>query len=193
LAEDQRAMREELRALAEDQRALKAEVRALAEDLRKLTQLVARLIDKVAWLDGAMLEITYSRKVGGYFGSWLRRPQVVDTEELWDQLDAHLNRDERKDALLTDVVIRGRVTNLADRPEAYLVVEVSAVIDENDVTRAIRRAELFRRAGYPAIPTVAGRIATSTADALAESRGVALLEDGTDRHWERALACWPVA
>jgi hypothetical protein len=94
---------------------------------------------------------------------------------------------------LTDLVVRGRVAGLPGRPEAYVIVEISAVIDDHDVERAIVRAESFRRAGLPAIPAVVGRQATGDAKALAETRGVAMLEDGHELYWDQALAQWPTA
>lgn len=66
------------------------------------------------------------------------------------------------------------------------------MIDDHDVERAIRRAELYRRAGYSAIPAVAGREATGGAKALAEGRGVAMLQDGQESYWNEALSHWPV-
>jgi uncharacterized coiled-coil protein SlyX len=172
---------------------LEQTVQELAEDLRRLTDRVDRLTDKVASMDGVLLESDYARKVSGYFGRWLRRAKVVDPDELWDQLESHLDHEEIQTALLSDLVVRGRATRLADRPEVYLIVEISAVIDEHDVERAIRRAELFRRARFPAIPAVAGRGASGTAKALAAGRGVAMLRDGQESYWDEALTRWPIA
>ncbi len=160
--------------------------RETAEHLRRLT-------DKVGAMDGVLLESDYARKVPSYFGQWLRRAKAADLGELWDQLESHLGHEDTRYALLADLVVRGRVAQLADRPDAYLVVEISAVIDDHDVERAIRRAELFRRAGLPAIPAVAGREATGAAKALAEGRGVAMLQDGQEFYWDQALTHWPTA
>jgi len=72
------------------------------------------------------------------------------------------------------------------------VVEVSAVVDEKDVDWAARRAELFRRAGYPALPVVAGSEVTEGSVAAAQDRGVVMVDDGRGRFWGAALAKWPL-
>jgi len=172
---------------------LTARVDQLAARMDELAEKTGRLTDKVGWMDGVLLELLYGKKVPGYFGRWLRRARAVDLDELWDALESALGHEETHDALMTDLVVRGRVAALADRPEAYLIVEVSAVIDQYDVERAVWRAELFRRAGFPAIPAVAGREATGSARLLAEARGVAMLEDGKESYWDRAMARWPVS
>jgi uncharacterized coiled-coil protein SlyX len=179
-------LEEVVRELAEAQRVAEVRLGMVEEHLRRLT-------DKVGLMDGTMLELDYARKVPGYFGPWLRQASAVDLGDLWDQLESRLGHEETKYALLADLVVRGRVARLADRPDAYLIVEISAVIDENDIERAIVRTESFRRAGLPAIPAVAGREATREAKALAETRGVAMLEDGKESYWDQALAHWPAA
>ena len=172
---------------------LTARVDQLAARMDELAEKMGRLTDKMGWMDGVLLELLYGKKVPGYFGRWLRRARAVDLDELWDALESALGHEETHDALMTDLVVRGRVATLADRPEAYLIVEVSAVIDQHDVERAVWRAELFRRAGFPAIPAVAGREATGSARWLAEARGVAMLEDGKESYWDRAIDRWPVS
>jgi hypothetical protein len=178
--------------LAEAQRRTEQQVRELAEAQRLTSLHIRQLVDRVGMHDGTILELEYSRKVPGYFTRWLRRAKAVDASEVSEQLEARLTEEELDDALLADLIVRGRVSQLPDHPEAYLIVEVSSVIDEHDVERAIRRAELFRRAGFRALPAVAGRSATSVAANLAEYRGVAMLDDGKKRFWEETLAKWPI-
>ena len=72
--------------------------------------------------------------------------------------------------------------------EIWIAVEVSSVVDENDVTRAMRRAALLRRAGRPVVPAVAGE---RVDDRAREAPGIArvlVLEDGGAHQWESALA-----
>ena len=154
---------------------------------RRLT----RVEDKLGELDGSVLEMQFDRKAPAYFGRWLRRPQVIGHEQLWDRLEPHLSAEERQDALLIDLVVEGR---LRDEPESvlcYLTVEVSSVCDWSDVERAARRARLFRQAGLPALPAVAGRSITDTALAVAQEHGVVVVDDGRGRFWDEALAKWP--
>ncbi len=75
-------------------------------------------------------------------------------------------------------VLRGR--RWTDDAEAYLIAEVSVGIGEDDVERAVRRAELLHRAiERPVIAAVAGRGITPQASALAREYGVWRILDGT--------------
>jgi hypothetical protein len=61
----------------------------------------------------------------------------------------------------------------------YLVVEVSALVDRQDVVCASDRASVLRRAtGAPVVPVVAGEGITPEAAAAAQERGVATVLDG---------------
>ena len=207
LAEAQRQTEQRLDALAEAQRKTEQRLervetaveelavaqRQTEQHLRELAERVKWLTDKVAWLDGAVLELHYERRVGGYFAWWLRRAKAVPRDDLWDPLETHLSHEETRDALMADLIVRGRVIDHPDCPEVYLIVEISSIVEDHDVERAIRRAELFRRAGFPAIPAVAGRDSTPGANAWAESHGVAMLRDGRQFFWDTALERWPVA
>jgi hypothetical protein len=66
-------------------------------------------------------------------------------------------------------------------------VEVSAVVDQEDVDRAVRRAEALRQAGLPVIPTVAGEDVTRGGQDAAQEDHVLLLQDGKAQFWEEAL------
>ena len=68
-------------------------------------------------------------------------------------------------------------------------VEVSAVIDCEDVVHGRRQADLLRKAGYPAIPVAAGEEVTPGAREEARIQGVALvLEDESRLLWDEALS-----
>jgi hypothetical protein len=49
---------------------------------------------------------------------------------------------------------------------------------------------MLRKAGYAAIPAVAGREVTSVAEEVAYGQGVLLIRDGRADFWEQALARW---
>lgn len=66
------------------------------------------------------------------------------------------------------------------------------MVDHADVVRAVRRAELLRRAGLPGLPVVAGEEATLGAESEARARSVVILQDGAAQFWDEALAAWPV-
>ncbi|MGC8779758.1 MAG: hypothetical protein ACP5UQ_02740, partial [Anaerolineae bacterium] len=77
---------------------------------------------------------------------------------------------------------------LPQEPEVWLAIEVSAVVDRNDVERARRRAVLLRKAGMAAIPVAAGEEITDGARQLARGENVVLLQDGQRLFWDEALA-----
>jgi hypothetical protein len=61
------------------------------------------------------------------------------------------------------------------------------VIDMHDVERAQRRANVLRKAGYRAIPTVAGdEVALGVEEATATGN-VLLIQNGQKRFWTGAL------
>jgi hypothetical protein len=137
-----------------------------------------------------MLEMKYRNKASAYFGRLLRKPRVVEPDSLWDDLEAHLSPEEMTDVLLVDLIVRGRPRTQPEAVEVWLAVEVSAVVDWQDVERARRRAELLRRAGYRAIPVVAGERATWGAEDQARQHQVAMLQDGQVFLWDEALQAW---
>ena len=193
------ALQEAVAALQEAVAALQEAVAALVEAQQRteiqLAGLAAshqRLVDKFGEVEGHTLEQAYREKAVAYFGRLLRRPQVVSLNSLWDVLEARLTSDELDEALLLDLVVRGRPRLGEDREEVWLAVEVSVVVDMGDVTRARRRAELLRRAGYRAIPVVAGKTVTQGAEAEARDQSVVMLQDGRSSLWDEALARWIV-
>jgi hypothetical protein len=177
------ALSEHVRALAEAQRRAEEQIRILAEAQQQTDQRLKALTDRVGDIQGQVLEWHYREHAPAYFDDLLRRIHVVTAQELANLLDEPvakgvLSRAERKDILMSDVVLRGR--RWADDAEAYLVAEVSVGIGEDDVERALRRAELLHRAiERPVIPAVAGRGITPQASARARECGVWRILDGT--------------
>jgi hypothetical protein len=191
------ALVEQVRSLTEAQQGneerlsrLGSIVEILVEQVRALTEAQQRTERTVGDLKGDMLELTYQNKAGAYFGPLLRRLQVVKPHTLEDRLEVHLSEEEFKDVLLLDLLVSGRPRHHPDIPEVWLAIEVSAVIDQEDVDRARRRAELLSRAGYQAIPAVAGKQATLGAESEARTHKVVLLQDGRIFLWEEALQAW---
>jgi len=176
-----------LDALIERVDALTARVDALAENQRQMQETMSRLVDKVAQLDGHMLESAYRDKAASYFGPLVRRSRVVPFDVVEETLDSHLSESDLLDVLKLDLVVRGRPRRAPDAPEVWLAIEVSAVVDIGDVQRAQQRAAYLRRAGLHAVPVVAGRDVTRGADEAARREAVVLLQDGQNEHWEAAL------
>jgi ribosomal 50S subunit-associated protein YjgA (DUF615 family) len=148
---------------------------------------------KLGQLVGDNLERRYRERAYAYLGQILRPVHAIPIQDMLAQLELHLQDAEVDDLLPLDVLLRGRIrerdAQTGARPEVWLAMEISAVVDKGDVERAMRRAALLRKAGLLAIPTVAGETATEGASLNAELHNILLLqEDGQRHHWEEALA-----
>lgn len=160
------------------------------EQIAKLAEAQRRTMDTVGDLKGRVLEADYRDKAVAYFGRWLRRPQVVDMNSLWETLEARLPDEALDDVILLELVVRGRPRKSTRVKEVGLAVEVSAVVDRADVALARRRAALLQQAGYRVIPVVAGESSTSGAEEEVRLHKVAMLQDGRGFFWDEALLAW---
>jgi hypothetical protein len=142
---------------------------------------------------GTLLEMRYAQRATSYFGKFLRRIRTIlpdnldrETEELFF---SRLADWEREDALAIDILLTGRLIHppSPDFTDLFLAVEVSFTVDRNDIERAQRRTELFRKAGLRVIPVVAGEQLTAGASDLLDDAPVLLMLDGHSQGWERAL------
>ncbi len=146
---------------------------------------------KLGQLIGDNLERRHRERAYAYLGQILRPVHAIPIQDMLAQLELHLQDAEVDDLLPLDVLLRGRIrerdAQSGARPEVWLAMEISAVVDKGDVERAMRRAALLRKAGLLAIPTVAGETATEGASLNAELHHVFLLQDGQRLHWQEAL------
>ena len=134
--------------------------------LDSLTEVVKRLSDDVGTLKGKGLETHYRLHGSPFFGSLLRRPHVLSSEELSDILDpgmdqGSLSSDEALEIRRADLVVRGTLRE--DRKLVYLAVEVSWTVDLEDVERAARRGAYLAKTGLSVLPVVAGETIRSGA------------------------------
>ena len=132
------------------------------------------------------LEQSYREKAHAYFGRVLRRVNVVSFHEIEDKVE-ELPPSERDSILLLDLIVRGRPRTVDNPPDVYLAVEVSAVIDRNDVGRALQRAAVLRSLGYIVVPVVAGEKVTKGGLASAQEDAVAVFQDGKYFYWDESL------
>lgn len=169
-------------ALAAGLETLTRRVDALAEQMAVLATAMTRLASDVGDLKGDVLELRYRSHLNAYFHGVLRRLRLVTDEELGRLADEArqrrvLTEEEAADLLRSDLVALGRRPE--DGAEAYLVVEVSAVVDSNDVRRAARRAGLLSNiTRLPAVAAVAGNDVTEAARTEARNAGVWCVLDG---------------
>lgn len=197
LAEAQRRTEERVAGLAEVQQRgedrlsrLEEAIQDLVREVRALVVSLSRTQDTVGDMKGRLLELTYKEKVGGYFGHLLRRVRVVELTTLEDALESNLSPGEFREVFRLDLLASGRPRIRPEEPEVFLAVEVSSVVDQNDVDRAERRAKLLQQAGYRVLPVAAGEQITRGAEESARVQKVVLLRDGQALFWEEALEFW---
>ena len=190
--EARRSNDERFAELAEFQRRTDERFAELAEAIRQLTlrfeEAQQRNDNQFADIRGKLLEIEYRNKIGAIFGGRLRKPRVVDAGDVWDMLRDQLGEAEIRRIVAADLIVRGELLRAQGEGELWLVVEVSSVIDRNDVARAAERAALLRKAGLMVVPVVAGQRLTQGAVTLAEEFGVAIARNGGLDGWDKALA-----
>ena len=174
--------------LAQAQARTERRVEELAQAQIRTEQTIARMQITLGDLKGRQLERDYRDKAYAYFGALLRRVQVVSLQDLEEDLQQHLSDQQIGDLMPLDLLINGQPRRQPDAPRVWLAVEVSAVVDQNDVERAQRRAAILQEAGYRAIPTVAGEQITPDAEEAAREAHILVLRDGRAEFWEEALA-----
>ena len=177
-----------VQALAEAQARTEACLKSLTSSVEDLVKSQKQIVDTVGGMKGRMLEITYRERVVAYFGRMLRRPHVVSINDLWETLENRLSKFELDDLLELDLLVQGRPRERPELGDVWLAVEVSSVVDKGDVERAQQRAALLCKAGYRAVPVVAGDALTQGATELVRDAPVVLLLDGRSKGWEPALA-----
>ncbi len=177
--------------LAQRVERIQTDISDLKADVSTLKTDVSALKTEVATLKGSDLERKYRRRAEAYFGKLLRRPRALAPDEMDDamyaEIEARLTLDELNDLFHLDLFVWGRPKSQPDAPPVWLVIEVSSVIDSHDVERAQRRADTLRKAGYRAIPTVAGEQITTGAEEKASAGNVLLVRDGNVQFWDEAL------
>ncbi|MCL6647654.1 MAG: hypothetical protein K6U89_04910 [Chloroflexi bacterium] len=185
--ESQRRLEAAVAALAEAQQRTEERLSLVEARLDRVEERLSRVETRVGDLVGDNLERRYRERAGAYFGRTFRRPTPVDLSDLRELLEQRLPTPAVDDVLIADLILRGRLATDGTE-ENYLLLEVSAVVDERDVERAVRRASLLRRAGLPTLAIVAGEDATAVAREAVTEQRVALLLDGSPQNWEAALA-----
>jgi len=180
--------------LAAAQARTEACVAELAQAQKRSEALLATLNRRQDEMLGDILEARYARRAFSYFGRWLRRIRVALPGELASvmeqTLESRLSPDELHDLLQIDLLISGRprAAEMGSDGEIWLAIEVSAVVDQGDVTRARQRAALLGKAGYRAIAAVAGQSLTEGAAALLQGTPTVQILDGRSQGWEEAFA-----
>ena len=176
LAEGQQTLAEGQRAIVSEQQVIVAEQQAIVAEQKVMSARMARIENDLGSVKGWGLELLCARRPGMIGrGLDLLRMRTVDPGEVNEMAaDAYDNstitREEHDQIILADVIYRG--VKASDRTACYAVLEVSYVVDINDVRRAIARADILSRiTGMDAVSVVAGDRITEGAQTAAETHG----------------------
>jgi hypothetical protein len=147
-----------------------------------------KIEQRLGKVDGRTLEMEFRDKAAAYLGTVLRGVRVISAGDLAEDLAGVLTEEEWQELLRTDVVLRGRASLGGQRVEVMVAVEVSVKVDQDDVSRAARRAALLRKKGWKSLAVAAGEDAAEGVIEMAARLGVAVLKDGQQFNWPEALA-----
>lgn len=194
-------LRQVVQQLADEQQKIWQAIAELTERIKQLEQTMKSLLewqivlegvlkpmrDRFADLVGWRLQSRYAETPYAYFGRCMKRIRRVDLSEIEDDVRRLLDVREVNDFFRVDVVLKGKPLAKPEQ-EVYVVLEVSAEIDSDDVVRASRRAALLRRVGYPAVAAVGGQNIDDIVRDKARNLRVVVALDGSTEGWEEALA-----
>ncbi|MCE2393934.1 hypothetical protein J4G02_04980 [Candidatus Poribacteria bacterium] len=169
---------------------LTEQVAELTREVRELTENQQRIDNTASRLKGESLEWSYRNKIYGHFGYLMRRLKVVDLSTIDEALETTLTSGEFRDVFRLDLLATGQLRESPRGPEVWLAIEISSVVDSNDVDRAWRRASLIRRVSPLVLPVAAGERATAGAETAACDQNVVLMTDGQAQFWDVAVSAW---
>ncbi len=183
LAEVQRRHYEEFAAHRQEFLEYRAETDRRFAELATAIQALAQRVDNLDGLVRGWVHEDRYRTRPRRYRRLLLDPHILSTEAreaLLRQAEAagRLTPEEAAELEDADVLVQGR--SRATGGEAFLVVEVSAKVDTDDVERAVERAEILRKARPEAevIPVAAGPEIHPLAARAARDQGVWWLTDG---------------
>ncbi|WP_322794836.1 hypothetical protein [Thermoflexus sp.] len=183
LAEAQRRHYEEFAAHRQEFLEYRAETDRRFAELATAIQALAQRVDNLDGLVRGWVHEDRYRTRPRRYRRLLLDPHILSTEAreaLLRQAEAagRLTPEEAAELEDADVLVQGR--SRATGGEAFLVVEVSAKVDTDDVERAVERAEILRKARPEAevIPVAAGPEIHPLAARAARDQGVWWLTDG---------------
>lgn len=171
-------LREETAALSNNQADFRAEVdqRFDAADVRfsGIDEKLVNLTIQVDDLRRRSLERDFRDKVHAFVGTFLLGTRIVTPDQLPGLYEAYesgdLSEEDYRRVIATDAVVRGRRKGAQET--SYVAVEVSATVDEKDVERAKRTADILRQLGLESEALVFGNKIRDEAQAIAERSSV---------------------
>lgn len=155
------------------------EVRVLRQDVNRLDGQMQMVINDLARLKGSDRENFYRSRAASIFGRLLRSVRLTDTNRLFDQIAERFPGDRNKmnEIGLADLIVEG--TGRESGVPKMVVLEASWTVDQSDVERAVRCAEILRQLGYNAVPAVGGEEIREDALQMTLEQGVLAIVNGT--------------
>ncbi|MCX7688803.1 MAG: hypothetical protein N2045_12620 [Fimbriimonadales bacterium] len=175
-------MRQEIETLKAGQEQLRAEMHReigrLDERYNQLREVVNGILKDLAVLKGSDRERYYRERAPAIFGLHLRKVRLLDMGDLLDEIATRiqLSPEEEKELLSADGIFYA--LKKTTREPIYVVLEVSWVVDSNDLERVLRRAQILQRAGSPAVPVLGGVEVVDEVKQAAQAGQVVLVSDG---------------
>ncbi len=156
--------------------------RAQSERIDRVEAKLQRMENDLGFLKGSDRERYYRDNAPSVFGRYLTGIYIPPRDKLVDdaQVVRPLSDEELDELLFTDLIVCGK--RRKDRNLLYVVLEISWVIDRNDVERASRRAQILAERGYAVAPAVAGNGVLPDALEEAQAQEVAVLLEGRTIH-----------
>ncbi|GIV09025.1 MAG: hypothetical protein KatS3mg019_1116 [Fimbriimonadales bacterium] len=152
--------------------------REMREGFERQGAQIKRNTDDIAELKGLSLEEKFRNQARSWFSRYLKKVRIIaatDVEEMLPE-DQPLTEQESEALSNTDLLVFG--IDKRDGRECIYAVEVSWVVDSNDVARAVQRARILAQHGLPAAAVAAGREITEGAREQASQLGCGLWING---------------
>ncbi len=132
------------------------------------------------------LHAKYQQRIGSYWGKWSLRIKVVEVNSLED--DERIPEEAYNELLRLGLLAKGKIKYHPDRPDVWLAIEISTMVNIEDVTRVRQRADFLCQAGYPTLAVAWGPECSHAATDLAQQTKVVVMQDGgTLSGWDAAL------
>lgn len=164
---DIKDLKTDVAVLKTDVAGLKTDVAGLKTEMQEVRTELREVKTDVADLKGSDLEWQFRERPFAYLSRFARRLRPVTDTQLAELVEDGLDRGalpeaEAEELRLLDAVAVGRSRRGdsidAESEPVYLAVEVSWVIDDHDLQRAVRRARLLEQlTGCRTLPIVAGQ------------------------------------
>lgn len=140
---------------------LEQDVGTLKQDVGTLKQDVGTLKQDVGTLKGKVLEVDHRTKASNIFGMILRNGRNASefVSSKLDEAENHgiLTPQETDFVMAADLLWMGTIRRGKFMDETLVLIgETSWTIERDDVERAVRKAEVLKRAGVWAVPFVSG-------------------------------------